>query len=279
MSCPDCSGITLLKGSDGRGITSITDNGDGTLTILYTDGNTYITPDFTGPTGIAGNAGIGNWKFSTTTTTPPASTTLRFNNASILSVTKIYIHKNDTNAVSKEDYLFSFYNESSTSFGAIYKYGIITVFELADINNYATFEITGISDLTTYMQYDVELYSQNSAFTNNMELGTIFTPSESFTRTKSIDINTWNMDSTNTVNIAHGISDYNKILEVDVLIKDDAGSVNTPLNTFYNDAVSGGVYTIDATNISLFRLTAGLFDSAAYNDSINRGYVLVKYLK
>jgi len=55
--CKDCKGITLLKGADGRGITSITDNGDGTLTILYTDGTTYVTPDFTGPQGIQGLPG------------------------------------------------------------------------------------------------------------------------------------------------------------------------------------------------------------------------------
>jgi hypothetical protein len=55
--CKDCKGITLLKGTDGRGIVSITDNGDGTLTILYTDGTTYITPDFTGPEGPAGADG------------------------------------------------------------------------------------------------------------------------------------------------------------------------------------------------------------------------------
>lgn len=55
--CKDCKGITLLKGADGRGIVSVTDNGDGTLTILYTDGTTYVTPDFTGPTGATGDTG------------------------------------------------------------------------------------------------------------------------------------------------------------------------------------------------------------------------------
>lgn len=55
--CKDCKGITLFKGADGRGITSITDNGDGTLTVLYTDGTIYITPDFTGTQGIQGIQG------------------------------------------------------------------------------------------------------------------------------------------------------------------------------------------------------------------------------
>lgn len=45
-NCADCNGITLLSGTDGNGIVSITSNGDGTLTILYTNGNTYVTPNF-----------------------------------------------------------------------------------------------------------------------------------------------------------------------------------------------------------------------------------------
>ena len=49
--CKNCKGITLLRGNDGRGIVSITDNGDGTFTYLYTDGTTYISPNLTGPAG------------------------------------------------------------------------------------------------------------------------------------------------------------------------------------------------------------------------------------
>ena len=71
--CKDCQGITLLKGDDGKGIVSITYNGGGTFTYLYTDGSTYTSPDIsgtdgtngangatgpTGPTGPQGPAGI-----------------------------------------------------------------------------------------------------------------------------------------------------------------------------------------------------------------------------
>ena len=45
------------KGKDGSGITSVTDNGDGTLTIGYGDGHTVITSDLTGPTGPQGPQG------------------------------------------------------------------------------------------------------------------------------------------------------------------------------------------------------------------------------
>ena len=48
MSCKNCSDITLLSGNDGNGIQTIVDNGDGTLTIFYTNGSTFTTPDFDG---------------------------------------------------------------------------------------------------------------------------------------------------------------------------------------------------------------------------------------
>lgn len=55
--CKDCQGITLLSGTDGRGIVSVTSNGDGTFTYLYTDGTTYITPDLSGADGTNGTNG------------------------------------------------------------------------------------------------------------------------------------------------------------------------------------------------------------------------------
>lgn len=55
--CKDCQGITVLKGSDGKGIVSVTSNGNGTFTYLYTDGTTYITPDLSGADGTNGTNG------------------------------------------------------------------------------------------------------------------------------------------------------------------------------------------------------------------------------
>ena len=56
--CKDCQGITLLKGTDGVGIVSITAQEDGTFVFLYSDGTTYTSPDLTGPQGIQGIQGI-----------------------------------------------------------------------------------------------------------------------------------------------------------------------------------------------------------------------------
>jgi hypothetical protein len=56
--CKDCKEVTLFKGTDGRGIVSITANEDGTFTYLFTDGTIYISPDLTGPEGPAGENGV-----------------------------------------------------------------------------------------------------------------------------------------------------------------------------------------------------------------------------
>jgi hypothetical protein len=44
-NCKDCKGITLLSGTDGRGIVSITyDEITHEITVLYTDGTSYTSP-------------------------------------------------------------------------------------------------------------------------------------------------------------------------------------------------------------------------------------------
>ncbi len=57
--CGNCDEVTLFSGSDGVGIVSTTDNGDGTFTILMSDGTTWTSSDLTGPPGPQGPAGVG----------------------------------------------------------------------------------------------------------------------------------------------------------------------------------------------------------------------------
>ncbi|WP_371258445.1 beta strand repeat-containing protein, partial [Flavobacterium sp. Root420] len=51
------AGTNGTNGADGKGIASTADNGNGTFTITYTDGTTFVTSNFTGPQGIAGTNG------------------------------------------------------------------------------------------------------------------------------------------------------------------------------------------------------------------------------
>lgn len=278
--CENCGGLTLLQGTNGIGIVSITDNGDGTLTILYTDGNIYVTPDFTGPTGAAGNNGAGAytgfWNFDTSTAINPAATFLRMNDAIANNVTKIYINKTDGNSLSKEEYLSGFSN--SDTIGV--RYGIITIFDLANINNYANFTLTNITDQGTYIELDVESSTSNEVFTANMDLGVYFTPSESPIRTKVQLLTNWNMDTTSTFSFAHGLTLAN-IVSVDVMIISDDATTRSPLNSFQisTGGMAGGIFQIDTTNVNLARLTGGIFDGADYNATGDRGYATIKYLK
>lgn len=45
------------KGTPGVGIESVENNGDGTFTLVFTDGNSFTTDDLTGPTGESGPVG------------------------------------------------------------------------------------------------------------------------------------------------------------------------------------------------------------------------------
>ncbi len=50
-------GLVGPQGAQGVGLTSTTDNGDGTFTLNYSDGSSFTTADFTGPQGLVGAAG------------------------------------------------------------------------------------------------------------------------------------------------------------------------------------------------------------------------------
>ena len=52
---------TSSGGSDGIGIASTVDNGDGTFTLNYTDGTQFTTSDFTGPAGPEGKSAYQTW--------------------------------------------------------------------------------------------------------------------------------------------------------------------------------------------------------------------------
>jgi len=94
---------------------------------------------------------------------------------------------------------------------------------------------------------------------------------------KTIDIGDWNMDSTTTLFVAHGLADFTKIRSVIAIIRNDA-------DTIYNDLIKadeatfldfqGFIRDIDTTNVQLARTTGGDFDAPAYNStSFNRGFV------
>ncbi|MFO7701769.1 MAG: DUF1566 domain-containing protein [Psychroflexus maritimus] len=56
IGAPGNDGIDGQDGEDGVGITSTTDNNDGTFTLNFSDGSSFTTSDLTGPQGVASSA-------------------------------------------------------------------------------------------------------------------------------------------------------------------------------------------------------------------------------
>jgi len=98
-----------------------------------------------------------------------------------------------------------------------------------------------------------------------------------------IDIGAWNMDTTPSISIAHGMgANWNKIRSIDVFIYHDLGTIFYPLNMFVNGVdpalLAGGVLYVDNTNIQLERRSGGQFDHAFFSSIlINRGHIIAWY--
>jgi len=107
--------------------------------------------------------------------------------------------------------------------------------------------------------------------------------------TKVVNIGDWNMDSTATIAVPHGLADFKKIRSFQVIVRDDA-------DTFYSDLLSqttqsayhkpsGYSNGVDSTNINLGRVASpdgdghlGWFDGTGYDSTgYNRGWIVIHY--
>lgn len=96
---------------------------------------------------------------------------------------------------------------------------------------------------------------------------------------KDIEIGTWNMDTVNGVNVAHGLVDYKRIRGIHAIIRNDDGTILNPLYA-YRDTSSGlcgGVLLYNSTNILLQRQNGTtIFDNADHNSTtISRGDIIL----
>jgi len=100
-------------------------------------------------------------------------------------------------------------------------------------------------------------------------------------KTKIIDIGDWNMDSTNSVTIAHGLTLAN-IRSVSAIIRDDADTFSVPLtpgNIISGTEVDIWISTINSTTIALLRRAGSSFDGPSFDStSYNRGWVTITYV-
>lgn len=99
--------------------------------------------------------------------------------------------------------------------------------------------------------------------------------------TKIVEIGDWNMDSTNSVQVVHGLSDITKIRSIEVIIKNDSS-----LNVFKLEtadrltglSTGGYIDQVTSTEIYMNRVNGGLFDSTDFNStSYNRGWITILY--
>ena len=97
-------------------------------------------------------------------------------------------------------------------------------------------------------------------------------------QTKVIQIGVWDMNATATLNVAHGLPDFEKIRSVSVLIYDDTSTIYTDISLPDNTGTPSGYYSLGSTDISLYRQTGGTYDSVLYDDAVmNRGYITIQY--
>lgn len=100
-------------------------------------------------------------------------------------------------------------------------------------------------------------------------------------REKIIEIGDWNMNTTASVTVAHGLgADYKKIRPpLSVMIRDDADDFYIPIyGAEAAGHISGTAQIGDSTNVTLARITGGLFDNVGYQaTSYNRGWIYILY--
>ena len=96
-------------------------------------------------------------------------------------------------------------------------------------------------------------------------------------RRKTVQIGDWNMDTADSVSVAHGLSGdtWQRVRSVNVVVRNDTD------NTYYDDSLEDSdlsVNLIDGTNIILDRLIGGIFDNANFDAvSYNRGWITIWY--
>lgn len=175
--CKDCKGITLLKGENGVGIVSVTDNNDGTFTILLSNGTTYTSSNLTGAQGPAGTNGApggwsSSWVFDASNSPTPPATKIRFDDAMSNFVSSIFINAENIDNVDMSNFLDHFSNTvNGTSL-----YGLIKVYNKNNSSNFWYGEVTGVSNVGTDYVITVSYIIANDSFISGDEYVVDFTP-------------------------------------------------------------------------------------------------------
>lgn len=112
-----------------------------------------------------------DWKFDSSIAAGPASQYLRFNNATLSSVTILYISDTNQDLTSRQAFLDSFTNSS--------QFGKIRVFKEYDSNTFWEGTITANTDSGTYHTVTATYISSNGSFTAGDSIVVTFSPAGS----------------------------------------------------------------------------------------------------
>lgn len=161
------SNVTTVAGISSDVTTVAADGTDiGTVAGISSNVTTVagISSDVTTVAGISGDvssvaAQVVGYNFSTTTTmADPGSGNVRFNNATVASVTAIAIDDLDANGVDQSAYIALFDDSTNTVKGTL-------VFRTGG-GDVATFSITGLTDNTGWFQIAVTHVASSGTFSN-----------------------------------------------------------------------------------------------------------------
>lgn len=96
--------------------------------------------------------------------------------------------------------------------------------------------------------------------------------------TTVIEIGDWDM-TVGTATVAHGLT-LSKIRSISIMIRRDDAAAQYPLDSVAISTIvgQGGIGSLSTTQITLYRLTGGIFDDANFSaTSYNRGWIIIKH--
>jgi len=117
-------------------------------------------------------------------------------------------------------------------------------------------------------------WSSSPTFANGAALGT----GNATIKCKIVQINNWNMFTTASVAVPHGLT-HSTIRSVHVVVRRDDDTIYSPLYYSASKTDLGGAAYWDSTNIYLERLAGGEYANSNYDStSFNRGFVIIFYV-
>lgn len=142
---------------------------------------------------------------------------------------------------------------------------------------------TGVSTLVSNTlnipDYTITLTTSGTSGAATLSAGTLNIPTYSGGATviqTVLSIGAWDLSSTATVNVAHGLT-KSKIRGITVLLLDDSGNSGPPLPFIVFGTGVNVVWVSDVgvTNVQLRCGNTGLFSGGAYIGAGNRGYIVI----